>query len=70
MLGLSLIIDLFDERQWCLLVMKARTNPSELQQEADKLDMTLLLLCERIPSIQLLLLSCIFSKQVAQNRCP
>lgn len=46
---LNPIFDLFDERQFCLLGMKPRTNLSELQYDADKLDMALLLLCERMP---------------------
>lgn len=47
--ALNPIFDLFDERQFCLLGMKPRTNLSELQYDADKLDMALLLLCERMP---------------------
>lgn len=46
---LNPIFDLFDERQFCLLGMKPRTNLSELQYDADKLDVALLLLCERMP---------------------
>jgi hypothetical protein len=47
--ALSPIFDLFDERQHCLLGKKPRTSVSELQYDADKLDMALLLLCERMP---------------------
>jgi hypothetical protein len=46
---LNPIFDMFDERQFCLLGMKPRTDLSELQFDADKLDMALLLLCERMP---------------------
>lgn len=46
---LNPIFDMFDERQYCLLGMKSRTNVSELQFDADKLDMALFLLCERMP---------------------
>ena len=42
---LNPIFEMFDERQHCLLGMKPRTNLSELQYDADKLDMALLLLC-------------------------
>lgn len=51
--ALNPIFDLFDERQHCLLGMTPRTNVSELQFEADKLDMALLLLCERMPQFLL-----------------
>jgi hypothetical protein len=47
--ALNPIFDMFDERQFCLLGTKPRTNVSELQFDADKLDMALLLLCERMP---------------------
>lgn len=47
--ALSPVFDLFEERQHCLLGMKPRTSVSELQYDADKLDMALLLLCERMP---------------------
>ncbi|MEP3296433.1 MAG: hypothetical protein ABJO27_08140 [Pseudoruegeria sp.] len=47
--ALNPIFDMFDERQFCLLGTKPRTNVSELQYEANKLDMALLLLCERMP---------------------
>lgn len=46
---LNPIFEMFDERQFCLLGMKPRTDLSELQRDADKLDMALLLLCERMP---------------------
>jgi len=46
---LNPIFDMFDERQFSLLGMKPRTNLSELQYDAVKLDMALLLLCERMP---------------------
>ena len=47
--ALNPIFEMFDERQHCLLGTKQRTNMSELQYDADKLDMALLLLCERMP---------------------
>lgn len=47
--ALNPIFDMFDERQFCLLGLKPRTDLSELQYDADKLDMALLLLCERMP---------------------
>lgn len=47
--ALNPIFDMFDERQFCLLGMKERTNASELRYDADKLDMALVLLCERMP---------------------
>lgn len=46
---LNPVFDIFDERQFDLLGMKPRTNQSELQYDADKLDMALLLLCEHMP---------------------
>lgn len=51
--ALNPIFDLFDERQFCLLGMQPRTNLSDLQYDADKLDMSLLLLCERMPQYAL-----------------
>ncbi|MEP3944689.1 hypothetical protein [Ascidiaceihabitans sp.] len=47
--ALNPIFEMFDERQFSLLGMKPRTDLSELQYDADKLDMALLLLCERMP---------------------
>lgn len=51
--ALNPIFEMFDERQHCLLGTKPRTNLSELQYDADKLDMALLLLCERMPQYAL-----------------
>ena len=47
--SLNPIFDLFDDNQHCLLGAKARTQESELQYDADKLDMALIMLCERMP---------------------
>lgn len=51
--ALNPIFEMFDERQHCLLGKKPRTNLSELQYDADKLDMALMLLCERMPQYAL-----------------
>lgn len=47
--ALNPIFDLFDDGQYCLLGAKERAEKSELQYDADKLDMALTLLCERMP---------------------